>query len=380
MADVVEEIEEAKEKVEETPEAEELKEKYGVMATIPSKVIEEEEIEKEEKKKKEEKKEETIPELLLRIEKVDSKLELMNNFRVTTEERMTDMSEKIGELRSSLLSLEKRFTSIETGTESVLEMVKEISPASIKKDIGRKDQEILELRAEIEKHGEMLESLRRQGKEISTILNQIGNIENILRISRTIGDKLAALDETRVYVERTSTKIEAIFSELSEKLKDVEAQKEKVKKLNELNVDMAKTLDELSIKVSKLGPSEGLSGELIQKVNKLEENLNKVVLAANSLINELNKTNKRADTYFKFLQTLNMLLSLSDKIKIQTTLNELNNVIASMKQLNVWDEDTKHQVVDILRGLSSSWKSAAGYDIAKVLEEESFKHEVETLS
>lgn len=378
MADVTDEIEEAKEKVEETPEVAELKEKYGVMATIPSKMIEEE-IEKEEKKKKEEKKEESIPELLLRVEKIDSKLELMNNFRITTEERTTDMSEKIGELRSSLLSLEKRFTSIETGTESVLEMVKEISPVSIKKDMGRKDQEILELHAEIEKHGEMLESLRRQGKEINTILNQIGNIENILRISRTIGDKLAALDETKVYVERTSTKIEAIFSELSEKLKDVEAQKEKVKKLNELNVDMAKTLDELSIKVSKVGPSEGPSGELIQKVSKLEENLNKVVLAANSLINELNKINKRVNTYFKFLQTLNMLLSLSDKIKIQTTLNELNNVIASMKQLNVWDEDTKHQVVNILRGLSSSWKSAAGYDIAKVLEEESFRHEVETL-
>lgn len=317
--DMVEEIEKAKIGVEKAKsKIDELKEKYGVTSGIPMKRIETEEVKREVERREEMRREESVPELLMRIEKIDGKLDLMNNFRIGTEERMTDFSEKIGEMRSSFLSLEKRFTSIETEAESALELIKEVNPISIKKEIESREQEILELRAELEKHKEFLEELQKQGSEVKNVLNQIGNIENILKASRRVGDKLAVLDESKSYVDRTATKIEAIFSELSEDLKDIELQKDKVRKLNELSIDIAKTLDELSIKVSKsvsedklndiLGEKlkgvgrvvvEGKPGvelasinELNQKYAYLKEDLNRVVSLVMQLADELQKLQK----------------------------------------------------------------------------------------
>ncbi|MCS7106413.1 MAG: hypothetical protein NZ942_03790, partial [Candidatus Aenigmarchaeota archaeon] len=82
-----------------------MKEKYGVIEEIPERELEEEV--KRKKGSKVEVEEITLPELLLRVEKIEGKIEVLTDFKKSIDERVEVISEGIGELRSTLLEKEK---------------------------------------------------------------------------------------------------------------------------------------------------------------------------------------------------------------------------------------------------------------------------------
>ena len=92
-------------------EVESIKERYGVMDEIPEQELEEESLETEEKPKEEGKSSKL--DLLLRMEKIEAKLGTIDDFKDDVDERLMRLAEEVGELRSSLLEIDKNFSSQE---------------------------------------------------------------------------------------------------------------------------------------------------------------------------------------------------------------------------------------------------------------------------
>ena len=396
-----------------SPKEKELKERYGVMEKIPEQKIEEES-EKKEVELPVEPPEETIPDLLLRIERLGAKFEVFSDFRRTAEERMSQLAEEIGELRSTFLNMEKRFTELEANIEKTLEAVSGIKPEEIKKEFDKRDKEFLELTATVEKNRLLAETIRKQNNEIKNTLDRIKDLENILNISKKINEKLAKLDETKLYADRTAAKVEVIFSELNEKLEDLEAQKEKLKRLDELTVDIVKSLDEMSIRVSKFiqkTEAEKLIEEMVKKkvgkigipeikqfevklreldkrsmenmsnLSKVAEYMKKmkeVVQNMGSMISErlsvIEKVHKESELYFKFLQIINILYYTSDATKVVNYLNELRDIVSIMKEINIWNNEMSQTLAKIFHGLAQTWTSYGQKDLAEIYKKETYNY------
>jgi len=264
-------LEEAK-KDKQEKEAKELTEKYGITKGIPKREIEEEFVETP-KKTKEEFTESEIPELLLRLEKIDGKLEVFDNSKNEVNERVTQLAEEIGELRSMIMERERSFTKMETEFETVKESVSGLEPMRIKSAFEKRKMEILENKAKIEELEVLVRALGEEVKKFRGLLEKIKSFENIADLSFDIDRKVSEVREVKDYADKIAAKVEGIFSELNTKVSQLEGQREKVEKLDELSIEVTKMLDEVSVKLTKFVEEKDLKE--MQKT--MEENFKKIL-------------------------------------------------------------------------------------------------------
>jgi len=344
---VPEELEELKESVlgkkEEDKKAkrEELAKRYEVMKGIPEQIVEEE-VEEEKEKKREKREEFNATEIVLKVERVDARLASLEEQRRALEDRISHLSEEIGELRSSLLNLDKRFSNIEVNAERAVKAVEEVTPDKIKLEFKRVDREILETKAEIERIQTMLQELKKESNELKEILKKIKDVENVVEISRKIEEKISRVDEATLHADRTAAKVEVVFSELSEKLGEIERQKGKIARLEELSKELVKMLDEKSelVKVveeaTKQQPLVNEISRINSEVKKLKDEMGKI---------DLEIFNKR-------LQELASKLSLLENLQkeFEKSFQDLEGKILNL-------ETTQKEVKGKLTNLSTFDKS-----------------------
>ncbi|HDH91441.1 MAG TPA: hypothetical protein ENF38_00645 [Candidatus Aenigmarchaeota archaeon] len=304
----------------------ELKEKFGVMEKIPERPVEEEE-EIEEELPEEKKEEISLPELLLRIEKIDGKLEVIEGFRKGVDERIQQLSEEIGELRSMILEKERAMSEMETNIEKFMEQFSTIDIEKIRKMMEKRDAELMEIRANIEKLESSLNSLRSDVKKIEFLIDRIKNFENLVKLSKRMSDKLARMEDAHSYVSKLVGKVETIFMELSEKLSDVEAQKERIKKLDELATDIVRTLDETSAKFVNLVKKKELEARLKEfekKIREVEAKISKI-----KAVKITSKEKGKIKTEIVGLEEVKNLVGILEKLILK--LEEIDRAIKEVK-------------------------------------------------
>lgn len=351
-----EEMEKTGEKPEETKKLtekkvegkkQELIEKYGVTKEIPEREVEEEREEVKPKEKVEELEEVKLPEIILRVEKIDGRLDALDDFRKDMNERIIQLAEEIGELRSTILERDKAFTRVEADAEKTLELVQDVEPGKIKRDIEKFEKENLENIAKIEKIENLVAELSKESKKFRDLMERIKSFENLVNISTEIQSKMSKIEEAKRYTDAIASKVESIFSETNVKLADFENQKDRINKLDELTTELVKTLDEVSIKLTRFVEKE--------KFERLEDDLKKVkqvkgieplpeLSELKSTIGEILNTLSE----LKFVELLNIIPYMKDQSMMTSCLTELDGIVNEMKQKNIWDEDKERLLKDFL--------------------------------
>ncbi len=312
---------EESEKIKKKEEEKELKEKYGVTKEIPKREIEEEYVETPRKMKEEFGGEADISELLLRLEKIDGKLEIFDSSRNESSERITQLAEEIGELRSMIMERERSFTKIETDFENVKETVSGLEPMRIKSAFEKRKMEILENRAKIEELEALVRALSEDVKKFRGLLEKIKSFENIVDLSFDMDKKISEIRDVKDYADKIAAKVEGIFSELNAKVSQLEGQREKVEKLDELTIEMTKMLDEVSVKLTKFVEEKHLKE--LQKT--MEENFKKM------LQNKTPVVNIKGDQVLQAFQ--NKISELDSRIsKLKSVVEAQNSVVSNIIQ------------------------------------------------
>jgi hypothetical protein len=254
-------------------EAEELKKKYGVTKEIPRREIKEEYIEEPKVEKEELEAETSISNLLLRLEKIDGKLEIFDRSRDDVTERTTQLAEEIGELRSMILERERSFDEVKSEFEKVKDTVSGLEPLRLKKDLDRRKVEILENRAKIEQLETLVKALGEESKKFRELMEKIKSFENIVNISYDIDRKVSEINTMKDYASKVASKVESIFSELNSKVSELESLREKIEKLDELTIEITKMLDEISVRFTRFIEEKDLK----EFKKTMEEDLKKMI-------------------------------------------------------------------------------------------------------
>jgi chromosome segregation ATPase len=192
-----------------------------------------------------------MSDLVLRLEKINGKLEIIDRSRNDVNERMTQFAEEIGELRTMMMERERTFDKVKSQFDSVKESVTDIRPERLTKKFERTEQEILENKAKIETLETLIKTLAEENRRVRRLMEKIKSFENLVDISYEMERKLTRINEIKNYADVVVAKVENIFSELNEKVSQLESQKEKIEKLDELTIEITKMLDEVSIKMTK---------------------------------------------------------------------------------------------------------------------------------
>ncbi len=192
-----------------------------------------------------------IDELMMRAEKTDARMEMIENMRKGTDERISALSEEIGELRSALLEKEKTFGELEGKFRKLVDISEEMEPQKIMKELEKRGDEIVRTQSRIEALETRMDDARKTIKDLQSVTDNVKNINRVFALSEQLDKKIAKIDEERKNMARMAGKTETVFSEINDKLRDFEKYRGKIEFNEESVYELMKTLDSFEVRLEK---------------------------------------------------------------------------------------------------------------------------------
>jgi chromosome segregation ATPase len=339
------------------------------------------------------------------------------------DERTRQLSEEIGELRSMIMERERSFDKIKTDFDRVKDTVSGLEPTKLTKNLEKKETEIMQNEAKIEKLEALVKALSEENSRFRSLMSKIKSFENLVDISYNIDRKLSEIKGIKDYADKIASKSENVFSELNRKVSELESQKEKIKKIDELTMEMTKMLDEVTLKLTKFVKKKdlkefdedykekfekfktSLKTELnnlktessakqqpteakteIPELNSRIAKLKSVVDAQNSIvksiIDRLDKAPEKIEIKpdagletrsirniklsLRFFQILNILPYVREQNKVKEYISEMREIIGEMKSVGLWDPEKDSLMNNIFARLSKGFDSQGLKELGKI--------------
>ncbi|MBD3155865.1 MAG: hypothetical protein GF368_04375 [Candidatus Aenigmarchaeota archaeon] len=348
-----------KKKSKEELKEEKLKKKYGVTKEIPKQKISDDNFKNKLSSKSSDSEIGSLTDLVLKTEKLEGKFDIISGYRNELNERIAQMSEEIGELRTMILETERSFGKVEKNFQEIKEVVGDIEPLKVRKGFEKKEQEIMENAVKIEKIENLVRALEKESKDFRKTMERIKSFDNLVDLSKKINGKIEEIEDTKKYSDRTAAKIETIFSEITDKVNELQGQKEKISKLDELTTEITQMLDEMSIKMKNSVDSKGLESfkkdirEEIQKIGISKEKIEKV----SNLIDETDIKNKLKEMKGVLADLSNIENKMekfnSEINKKSKILNKVDKKIREMETIKKESEKNAEKIEDVFSEITN---------------------------
>jgi chromosome segregation ATPase len=210
--------------------------------------------------------------LILKTEKLEGKIEALEDLRTSVEERISGLNEEIGELRSSIMEKDKAIREVQTGFAKIRDLAENLEPERIESQLAKKDEEIEKNMAQIESLSVKIDAMRKDVKKNSGVIENIRDIENLIRMMKNLKEKLARVEEERKFTSRTAGKIETMFADLSDKLGEFQSYKDKIAFNEETMHEIMKSLDMLETRFDETSKKDDIK-KLESRVDKKFEKM-----------------------------------------------------------------------------------------------------------
>ncbi|MCF7860974.1 hypothetical protein K9M79_01920 [Candidatus Woesearchaeota archaeon] len=208
-----------------------------------------------------------INDLLMGVEKINGKLEIGTGAREAINERITDLSSRIGELNQMVMGREKKLDRNEVEFEKIRDAVHDIKPERIQKKFEEKEKEIAQINLSVEKINVNIQMLTKTLKAYQKLMQKIKSFENIFQLMQDTDHKLTEIKESKRYIDQKASKVEVLFTEINKKVKQIEHHDRKIEYLENLVQDLVKTVDKANVKLEHSVTKNDLEKE-VNNMNK----------------------------------------------------------------------------------------------------------------
>ncbi len=212
-------------------------------------------------------KEADVIEILTRLERVSAEAQLLRELFVQKDERISQMTSELGELRAMMVRAESENQDKTVKIEKLNSTLKTLDPMEIEKTLAMKEKMIVEAQAGVEKLEKMLEDLRTNYVELAAKINELGNFESISKVYKDVDEALSSVKRKENNINLIGGKVETTFFEMEKRLKEFEKAKPLIERAEDMSGEMIKNLSDISIKMNNLAPRE--------EVEEFRENITK---------------------------------------------------------------------------------------------------------
>lgn len=204
-------------------------------------------------------------EVLPRVEKVQVQIEKMQAFldavkddKTSRDETMRRLTEEIGELRSSVNSLDRKVSQQEILVGEVNTAVTDLKPQRFVKFLKKQDMQVKVHDSKIQRMEDLTTVITKRLSTVEDVLKKIGGLEKIADFGRDIAKRLIDIENREKRIGRISDKIDSIFIELNKRMDEFMLYKAKQDTLDELSREMMKAIDDINTKIENYAEKEDL--------------------------------------------------------------------------------------------------------------------------
>ncbi len=231
----------------------------------------------------------TTTDLMLRIEKGEGRFEAVNTSIANVGERISHLSEEIGELRSSIMERERSFRNIQTEFAKVKDVIENIEPAKFTKSLESMKVESIKSEAKLEGLDTRLISLKKKMDDLKEVMDKVHGIKNLMAVAEAVRKILDKMEEKKAYITKTASKSESMFVEVTNKLREFEEYRRKIDSNAEMLYELMRSVDATEAKMEKVSTKEAmekveeraefLKTEYEDRVNELKDIISELVNA-----------------------------------------------------------------------------------------------------
>lgn len=201
--------------------------------------------------------------ILMNMEKLQTEMETVKDFRKQSDEVMRELTEKMGELRSQLFDRESIVKETESKVKIIEDMVSEIDPKKYMREMESRKSEIMEVMAKTGKFEVVEKGLADDVSSIKETLQGIRSVENLEKILNDIHESVSKNMKLKDEIERESGKTERFYLEMENKIKEFAEMKSRLERAEEFVKEINRGMDVVNIKVAALVSREDM--EIFQK-------------------------------------------------------------------------------------------------------------------
>jgi len=268
--------------------------------------------------KKEEKPEEQKPDLtrmLINIEKLQTEVNTIKDFKKQNDEVIRELTEKMGEIRSLFFQRESLIKETETKVKTLDDIVSDISPSRYMKEMEGRKKEILAVQARMEKFELIGRELNNEVNNLKQTMQNIKSVENLEKILSEIQSNVSRNRELKSDIEREAGKTERFYLEMENRMKEFIEIKERLNKIEDLTKQLNRSLDIINIRLVGMmskGDVEDFKKSVNDNIesnkqyidNKLKEIENFLNLPSQEIGSRIEQLKKRRDDTSRFLLNL----------------------------------------------------------------------------
>ncbi len=274
---------------------------------------------------------------IVRMDKLEGRVEMFEQFKEAIFDRISQLSEGIGDLRRMILDREKTLTEMEAKTEKMSEISKEFDPKVLRKRSENIKAEIQTMEMKREKDREFMEAMNSKIKEMEKLLSRVKSFENFVKESKNIGEKLEEINKTKRYVDRIGAKVEGIFADANEKIARIKSLTSTIQKVDDLTSELVKEFDRFKV----MFEDEAVKGGDVDDLrNEIEDKIK------DSISSELTPSIKKRMDYIEklFLDIKKHKITPEDVRFVKKELNEIRRNRKSIKEM----EEEKAKLEEII--------------------------------
>lgn len=204
-----------------------------------------------------------IDSLHVDIDKIQGKIEIESDTFNSLNERISDLSEQIGEQRSTILSRERFFDKMELEFEQMKTDFLDMRPSKIQKEFEIQEENTLHNTSKIDRNTLQIQTIKKQLDQFEKSISKIKSFDSLFNVLEKLDSKIKKIEDAKRHIELLVNKSETIFIELKENRNKINSNETKLDDNMSISTDNTKDIDRLNVKVSNLVKKSDLD-----KINK----------------------------------------------------------------------------------------------------------------
>ncbi len=216
-----------------------------------------------------------IIKLSTEIDRLKASVESFGEVRKGFSERITTISEQIGELRAMIMDRDRTIQELELKAVKAADLVESVQPEKLMIEMQKEDAKFEALKANLEGNEAIMNRIMDELREMRKKLDFFRGVDEIVKLSQEVRKELIDIKKVEALIHIDTDKVETIYSELRKKFQDIDLFSDNLKELK-VNLDQnAKDIDFIKTKILNLAERNELE-KLGQKVQRYIDALNEI--------------------------------------------------------------------------------------------------------
>jgi chromosome segregation ATPase len=192
----------------------------------------------------------------IEIERLKAQMEALLKAREAMSEQISNLSERIGELRSSLVEHERESSKLEAEIKKTIELVQKVKPEEILKEITKFDAKIEALKARISSYDALIDRVVEEMKEMRRTFVQFRSLDAIAKMSEDLKKDLEKGRKIEAEMSKHASKVESMFAEIQKRYKEFYEVLKSMEELRERFRLLLREFDKLRIEFASTAKKE----------------------------------------------------------------------------------------------------------------------------